>query len=157
MSDEVSRWHPRRKHSLMAPGEGAIRPDGADDLGDLAWFGDFRRRPRFRRNHPGSGIALPAAVASAAKMNMNSPVSAEELVEICRDGVARFPAGSELYIKPLMWAEDGWIYPDPESTRFAVNIFEASLPAPSGSSCCRAFRRPAPDQAPTDAKSPVST
>ena len=83
-------------------------------------------------------------------MNMNAPVSAEvQLVEICRDGVARFPTGSALYIKPLMWAEDGWIYPDPDSTRFAVNIFEAP-PAPSGSSCCVGAVSPAGAGSSTD-------
>ncbi|MEE3107435.1 MAG: branched-chain amino acid aminotransferase [Pseudomonadota bacterium] len=120
------------------------------------WLGSviFDGARAFEGTVPDLDLHCRRAVASAAKMNMKAPVSAEELVEICRDGVARFPAGSALYIKPLMWAEDGWIYPDPDSTRFAVNIFEAPLPAPSGSSCCVArFRRPAPDQAPTDAKS----
>jgi branched-chain amino acid aminotransferase len=120
------------------------------------WLGSviFDGARAFEGTVPDLDLHCQRAVTSAARMNMSAPLSGGELVEICREGIARFPAGTPLYIKPLMWAEEGWIYPDPESTRFAVNIFESPLPEPTGSSCCVSmFRRPAPDQAPTDAKS----
>lgn len=120
------------------------------------WLGSiiFDGARAFEGTVPDLDLHCQRAVTSAARMNMSAPLSGGELVEICREGIARFPAGTALYIKPLMWAEEGWIYPDPESTRFAVNIFESPLPEPTGSSCCVSmFRRPAPDQAPTDAKS----
>lgn len=93
------------------------------------------------------------AVASAEKMGMKSPVSAEEIEKLALEGIKRFPADAALYIKPIMWAEDGWIYPDPETTRFMLHIFDAPLPEPKGFSAhISSRRRPAPDQAPTDAK-----
>lgn len=119
------------------------------------WLGSviFDGARAFEGTVPDLDLHCQRAVTSAARMNMKAPLSGGELVEICREGIQRFPAGTPLYIKPLMWAEEGWIYPDPESTRFAVNIFESPLPEPTGSSCCVSrFRRPAPDQAPTDAK-----
>jgi branched-chain amino acid aminotransferase len=65
----------------------------------------------------------------------------------------RFAAGAELYIRPLFFAEEGFIVPLPESTRFALSLYEAPMPRPVGlSACLSRYRRPAPDQAPTDAK-----
>ena len=84
---------------------------------------------------------------------MNAPVSAAEIERLAREGIAKFPTGAALYIKPLMWAEGGWIYPDPATTRFMLHIFESPLPEPKGFSAnISSRRRPAPDQAPTDAK-----
>src|SRR3546814_2609798 len=53
----------------------------------------------------------------------------------------------------MFWADSGWIYPDPASTRFLLNVFESPLPDGKGFSAhVSTRRRPAPDQAPTDAK-----
>src|SRR3546814_14480255 len=53
----------------------------------------------------------------------------------------------------MFWADSGWIYPDPASTRFLLNVFESPLPDSKGFSAhVSTRRRPAPDQAPTDAK-----
>jgi branched-chain amino acid aminotransferase len=90
---------------------------------------------------------------SARSMGLRSMLSAGEIEDIARDGVARFPKDAELYIRPMFFAESGWIYPDPDSTRFALSVYESPLPKPTGFSVCLSrFRRPAPDQAPTDAK-----
>ncbi|HTS90705.1 MAG TPA: branched-chain amino acid aminotransferase [Stellaceae bacterium] len=90
---------------------------------------------------------------SARSMGLRSMLSAGEIEDIARDGVARFPKDAELYIRPMFFAESGWIYPDPDSTRFALSVYDSPLPKPTGFSVCLSrFRRPAPDQAPTDAK-----
>src|SRR5918992_2462701 len=82
-----------------------------------------------------------------------SSLTAGEIEELARDGVRRFPLEAELYIRPMFWAEDGFIVPLPETTRFALAIYGAPLPKPIGfSACLSSYRRPAPDQAPTDAK-----
>src|SRR5919202_6598383 len=79
--------------------------------------------------------------------------SAGEIEELARDGIGRFPRGAELYVRPMFWAEEGFIRPIPESTRFAITVYESPLPPPTGfSACLSPFRRPAPDMAPTDAK-----
>ena len=84
---------------------------------------------------------------------MNPTVTIEEMIEIAREGVGKFPSDAELYIRPMFWAQEGWIAPDPESTQFAMLVYESPLPAATGfSACLSTRRRPAPDQAMTDAK-----
>jgi branched-chain amino acid aminotransferase len=92
-------------------------------------------------------------VASAKSFGLQPMLSAGEIEELARDGIRHFPHGAELYIRPLFFAEDGFIVPVPESTRFALTVHELPMPKPSGFSVCvSSYRRPAPDQAPTDAK-----
>lgn len=92
-------------------------------------------------------------VASAREMGLIPPVSAGEALEIALDGVARFPKGAALYIRPMLWAEGGFIVPKPDSTRFCCTLFEAEMPEPKGFGVCRSrFRRPTPESAPTLAK-----
>ena len=94
---------------------------------------------------------------SAIAFGLKPMLSAGETMELALDGVSRFPHGSELYIRPMYWAEDGadkfFVMPKPESTRFCMTVFEAPLPRPGDFSICLSSRRrPAPDMAPTDAK-----
>jgi branched-chain amino acid aminotransferase len=92
-------------------------------------------------------------VRSARSMGLLPPLGAGAIEELARDGIGRFPPGAELYIRPMFWAEEGFIRPVPESTRFAITVYESPLPPPTGfSACLSPFRRPAPDMAPTDAK-----
>jgi branched-chain amino acid aminotransferase len=93
------------------------------------------------------------ACNSARSMGLRPMLTPGEIEDIARDGVSRFPKGAELYIRPMFFAESGWIYPDPDSTRFALSVYDSPLPKPTGFSVCLSrFRRPAPDMAPTDAK-----
>src|SRR5688572_14459197 len=92
-------------------------------------------------------------VASAKSMGLEPMLTAGEIEELARDGLRRFPLEAELYIRPMFWAEDGFIVPLPDTTRFALSIYDAPMPKPVGFSVClSSYRRPAPDQAPTDAK-----
>lgn len=96
-------------------------------------------------------------VASAGALGLKPPVSAETLAEVARDGAARFEKGRALYVRPIMWAEQGGpslVAPDPESTAWAVTLFEAPLPSEdvSISVTLSPFRRPTPETMPTDAK-----
>lgn len=93
------------------------------------------------------------AVRSANSLGLKPMLSAGEIEELCWDGIRRFPAGAELYIRPMFYAESGFVEPLPDSTRFALVLTEAPLPPPNGfSACISRFRRPLPDTAPTDAK-----
>jgi branched-chain amino acid aminotransferase len=90
---------------------------------------------------------------SARNMGLGPMLTAGEIEELARDGVRQFPRDAELYIRPMFFAESGFIVPLPESTRFALAVYDSPLPTGKGFSVClSSFRRPAADQAPTDAK-----
>jgi branched-chain amino acid aminotransferase len=119
------------------------------------WLGSivFDGARAFEGTMPDLDLHCRRAIASTEAMGMESPIAAEEIERLCREGVAKFPDDAMLYIKPILWAEEGWIHPDPASTRFMLHIFTAPLPEATGMGLCiSSFRRPAADQAPTDAK-----
>lgn len=92
-------------------------------------------------------------VASAHHLAMAPMLTAAEIAEIAWDGIHRFPKDAELYVCPMFYAEDGFVWPDPASTRFVMTVHEAPLPEAKGfSACLSTFRRPARDMAPTEAK-----
>ncbi|MGH6886347.1 MAG: branched-chain amino acid aminotransferase, partial [Geminicoccales bacterium] len=79
--------------------------------------------------------------------------TAGEVQAIAEEGIGRFPKKTDLYIRPMFYAEEGFVSADPDSTRFCCTLFEAPLPSPKGIGVCLSrFRRPPPDMAPTDAK-----
>jgi len=92
------------------------------------------------------------AVRSTENMGMKSMLSAGEIQEIAMDGVRKFDKGAELYIRPMFFAETGWIDPDPASTRFMLSVYESPLPKAAFSASFSKYRRPSPESAPTDAK-----
>ena len=90
---------------------------------------------------------------SAASFGLKIIKSAVEIEALIRDGIAKFPKGAELYLRPMFWAADGFVDVDPDSTEFSVSVYDAPLPKPTGSSItCSPFRRPSYEFAPTDAK-----
>lgn len=92
-------------------------------------------------------------VRSARAMGLAPMLSGGEIAELAWSGIARFSAATPLYIKPMFWAEDGFITPDPDTTRFALVLAEAPLPPATGFSAgLTRFHRPSPDSAPTEAK-----
>lgn len=94
------------------------------------------------------------AIDSARKLGLEPKIPAEEIAALAVEGVGRFPEGTELYIRPLFWAEDGFVEPDAESTRFMLTLFEMALPTPDATitAALADERRPRPAMAPTDAK-----
>ncbi|NVK19306.1 MAG: branched-chain amino acid aminotransferase [Methylocystaceae bacterium] len=102
---------------------------------------------------PDLDLHCQRSIDSARLLGMAPMLSAKEIEELSWEGVAKFPAQSELYVCPMFYADAGFIAPDPSSTRFVLSIFDAPLPAPDGFSACKSsFRRPARDMAPTEAK-----
>ena len=69
---------------------------------------------------------------SALALGLNPLMAAGEVFDLAWEGIRQFSSGAELYIKPLYWAESGFVAPDPESTRFALSITEAPLPTGPG-------------------------
>ncbi|MCB1882994.1 MAG: branched-chain amino acid aminotransferase [Geminicoccaceae bacterium] len=92
-------------------------------------------------------------VASAESLMLAPPLDAEAVLERCLDGISRFPKGSHLYVRPMFYATEGFIVPEPGGTRFAIAVQEMPMPEPTGVGVMVSrFRRPARDMAPTLAK-----
>ncbi|MEQ9607344.1 MAG: branched-chain amino acid aminotransferase [Kiloniellaceae bacterium] len=92
-------------------------------------------------------------VRSAASFGLKPVHTAGEMLEIAEDGLKHFDKEKALYLRPMLWAESGFVAPDPESTRFCFTLYEAPMPSAEGFSVClSSYRRPAPNMAPTDAK-----
>ncbi len=92
-------------------------------------------------------------IRSAETMGLKAPLSAEAIQEIGEEGRKRFPKDMALYLRPAMWAEAGFVAPDPDSTQFCFTLFESPLPPAEGISVTRSpYVRPLPNSAPTEAK-----
>ena len=95
-------------------------------------------------------------VASAETMGMQSPVTAEEIAELVREGVKRLDTEDAYYLRPMMWSADclpGIMEADPESTRFAVCLEKIAMPLVGDMPMTVSpFRRPDPRTALTTAK-----
>lgn len=95
---------------------------------------------------------------SAGNLGMKPTKSAEEIQALAWEGIKKFDGKTAIYIKPMYWAEHGSPYsvvaPDPESTRFALCLFEASMgdTHTGNSMTVSPFRRPTNECMPTDAK-----
>jgi len=95
---------------------------------------------------------------SAQALWLKPIMSVEAIQELVKDGLKKFAPGSQLYIRPMYWAEHGSttssVPPDPESTRFLLTMYVAPLPDPSkGIAITRsAYSKPLPMTAPTQAK-----
>jgi branched-chain amino acid aminotransferase len=107
----------------------------------------------FRRLAPDLDLHCRRAVQSALAMGLVPPVTAEQIEAVAWQGIERFPPDAELYIRPLMYSEEGFVVAVPNSTKFILSVFEAPLPDNTGIEVCvSSFRRPLPETAPTDAK-----
>lgn len=96
---------------------------------------------------------LARVVNSAASLGLACPLSVAQMDALVREGVAQFPPDAQLYIRPLVFATEGFLIPVAERAGFALTLFDAPLPPFTGfSACLSTLRRPGPDMAPTDAK-----
>jgi len=88
---------------------------------------------------------------SAARMGLKLDLPIDELMRLCVEGIHRFPADADLYIRPLVFATAGLLVP--EQCAFALTLFDAPLPPFEGFSAhLSQRRRPSPLSAVTDAK-----
>ncbi len=99
---------------------------------------------------------------SAINMGMKPTKTPEEIEHLALEGVKKFDGKTAIYIKPMYWAEHGSpfsvVAADPESTRFALCLFEAPMHTAQPSSLTVSpFRRPNPEVAMTSAKTAAST
>ncbi|MBT5192300.1 MAG: branched-chain amino acid aminotransferase [Rhodospirillaceae bacterium] len=92
-------------------------------------------------------------ITSAENMLLVPNMEAGEIAELCLDGVRKLSKDGVYYIRPMYYAREGFLLPEPDSTDFVLAIYDAPLP-PEGpfKVCMSSRRRPARDMAPTTAK-----
>jgi len=93
---------------------------------------------------------------SAINFKLKPVVDSETWLGLAREGMSRFGADAELYIRPMYWAQDGsggGVLFDPETTNWCLCIYVAPMPVPSGAAITLSpFRRPTMENAPVDCK-----
>jgi branched-chain amino acid aminotransferase len=133
--------------------EGNIALFGAMD--HSVWLGSsvFDGARAIAGHMPDLRLHLQRVVVSAERLGLRCPLSVDEMEALVREGVAKFPADAELYIRPLVFGADGFLVPQADKSGFALTLFDAPMPPFTGfSACLSSLRRPDPDMAPTDAK-----
>ena len=131
--------------------EGNVPVMGAMDHG--VWLGSsiFDGARAIRGYLPDLRLHLARAIRSADYMGLQCPFNLDELEQLCRDGVQKFPSDAEIYIRPLVFGTEGLLIPS--QSGFALSLFDAPLPSFTGFSACLSHQlRPNPSMAPTDAK-----
>jgi branched-chain amino acid aminotransferase len=137
------RWYDNEQPKLLGPldhgmGMASVVFDGARAFDGLA--------PDLDRH-------CQRVVQSAERMLLRPTKTADEIEALCREAVQRLPKNLVTYIRPMFYAMDGFVLPVSESTEFTLVVFELPMPESAGMRCCfSSYRRPARDQAPTDAK-----
>lgn len=103
---------------------------------------------------PDLDLHVRRLMESARILGLKPTRTEAEIQDLAWEGIRKFDADADLYICPIFYAEEGAIVlPDPDSTQFAMVVREAPMPPFEGfSACLSAFRRPARDMAPTEAK-----
>ena len=102
---------------------------------------------------PDLNLHCARAIRSAESMGLAPKLDAAKIEQLAREGVRKFAPGAELYIKPLFWATEGTVLFNPDSTQFALHLWELPMPKKLTFSAMKSsLRRPAPDMALTDAK-----
>ena len=93
---------------------------------------------------------------SAVKFGLKPIVDLDTWLGLAHEGIARFPANAELYVRPMYWPQNGiggGVLYDPETTDWCLCIYEAPIPKPVGSAITLSpFRRPTAECAPVDVK-----
>jgi branched-chain amino acid aminotransferase len=127
----------------------------ASPMTHAMWLGScvFDGARAFEGTAPDLGRHCERVVNSAKTFGLKPMHDAAAIEAMAREGIAKFGHDAALYIRPMYWADDGFVDVDPDTTQFALSIYDAAMPAPSGSSVtCSPFRRPSLEYAPTDAK-----
>lgn len=94
---------------------------------------------------------------SAEALMLRPTVSADDMIEIVREGLSRYPKDAAVYVRPMYWALDGdasVIVPDGEATGFTICLEEIPMAPPGAAiSVTRTrFRRPVMEDAVVNAK-----
>jgi branched-chain amino acid aminotransferase len=122
------------------------------------WLGSsvFDGARIFEDTAPDLDLHCARVNASAKTMYLKPSLSVDEWVSMTREGMKKFARGTTLYVRPMYWAERAGpmaLPPDPDSTRFALTLYDAPMRKPDGFSVTLSpFRRPTLETATVDAK-----
>ena len=119
------------------------------------WLGSsvFDGARSIRGQVPDLRLHLERVVRSSERLGLQCPITVDEMMGLCGEGIGKFPADAELYVRPLVFGTDGLLIPVAEKSAFALTLFDAPMPPFTGfSACLSGLRRPDPLVAPTDAK-----
>jgi len=123
-----------------------------------AWLGStvFDGARAFEGVTPDLDMHCERVNNSALALGLKPTRKSGEVIEIAREGVAKFDAGTALYIRPMYWAQDGGRFsvpPNPDSTVFCMCIYALPMPEAEGFTVMKSsYRRPAMDMATVNAK-----
>lgn len=107
----------------------------------------------FEGTAPDLDLHCARTVRSAEALGMQPTKQADEILGLAKEGIAKLGAEGALYVRPMFYADTGFVDLDPDSTCFALSVYDSPLPGEQGFSVVMSdHRRPAPDTAPTQAK-----
>jgi branched-chain amino acid aminotransferase len=141
--------------------EGDWREGNAPILGPrthATWLGSivFDGARAFDGAIPDLALHCERVNRSAEKLSLKPATPVDTWMGLVGDGLKRFDSNSEIYIRPMYWAESGpagGIRPDPESTRWCLCLYEAPIPKVANCAITLSpFRRPTAECAPVEAK-----
>ncbi|WP_432449108.1 branched-chain amino acid aminotransferase [Aliiroseovarius marinus] len=94
---------------------------------------------------------------SAEALMITPNVTTDAMVEIVKEGLALYPAGTPVYIRPMYWALDGGhlgVAPEQGPTGFAICLEEIPMAPPTAATTLTTtqFRRPVMESAVVNAK-----
>lgn len=94
---------------------------------------------------------------SARALMITPTVDTDRMVEIVREGLALYPAGTPVYIRPMYWALDGGalgVDPKPDATGFCICLEEIPMAPPEATTTLgyTSFHRPVMADAIVNAK-----
>lgn len=130
-------------------------PMVASPMTHAMWLGScvFDGARAFEGTAPDLAQHCQRVINSSRTFGLKPMYDAHKIETLAREGIAKFGPDAELYIRPMYWADDGFVDVDPETTQFALSVYDAPMPEPKGFSVtCSPFRRPSVEYAPTDAK-----
>ncbi len=94
--------------------------------------------------------------ASAIALGLTPTLTGPQIEALSRTGVQKFAPNTDIYIRPMYWAEDsdiGILSPKPSSTDFALCLEEMPMAQPLGFTITTTrFRRPTLEVMPVNAK-----
>jgi branched-chain amino acid aminotransferase len=123
-----------------------------------AWLGSvvFDGARAFEGVAPDLDRHVARANQSATNFGLKPVVDTGTWLGLATEGIARFAANAELYVRPMYWAQNGsggGVLFDPETTNWCLCIYEAPMPKPVGNAITLSpFRRPTAECAPVEAK-----
>ena len=121
------------------------------------WLGSsvFDGARIFEGTAPDLDLHCARVNASAKTMFLKPIVAVDEWIRLTHEGMKKFPAETTLYVRPMYWAERAGpmaLPGDPESTRFALTLYDAPMRKPDGFSVTLSpIKRPTIECAPVDA------